>query len=140
MKIISNLNGYDDKLILDLPKDGEVRKIISDTLRSEDASDKVLLLNILTVGRRVLNDRDNIDIVNLIEGRKHRKYWAVKHKNKITVKFAWYKIKRFNDKERKYVQENWCLDFFDTIGKRFVKQVNGVVYCDVLLAKYIELS
>ena len=137
-KIISNIKEYATKIItINFPEIADIRKILTNEIKQISQNEnEIILIKLKAVGKRILNNISNETAVNLINGRKHKTYYAVKKNNKIHIKFFASKIKRLNDKEKAFLIKNWHLDIFEKEAKFLVKHVNGCFFCENLIYKY----
>jgi len=141
-QIISNIKEYANKLIeINFPISADIRKTLTNELQKiEQNPNEIILIQLKAVGKRILNNLSAEDAIKLIDGRKHKTYYAIKKHNKIHIKFFASKIKRLNNKEKDFLIKNWHLGIFEKKAKFLVKHINGCFYPENLIYKYIDLK
>lgn len=135
MKLYSNFNSsFGEKIEIDVPKTGEPREIIKQTLEAiKEKYGFPCIVSLRFVGRRVMEDRNIAEICELIQGRRHRIYFGILKENKARVVFGWHKIKKFSQKEADFLQSNWGEFFFEEKGKFLCEKSGGILSPDYLL-------
>lgn len=102
---------------------GEPRKIISKLLKEQGTG--IFLIGLIYVGRRLIT-KDNLE---LLKGRRHRKYYGLKlNNNRIYIKFGWHKIKNLTDNEIIDIKTKWHFYFFENEGKYLIEKSGGCIY------------
>lgn len=122
MEVLSNIENIGTLISINPEKNGEPRKIISNILKSIKTENPILI-GLIFVGKRLIS-QDNL---TLLKGRRHRKYWGLKYKSKINIKFGWHKIKNLTQQEMENLINNWKFDFFETHGKYLIEKSGGVL-------------
>lgn len=130
--IIANFHYPASKhIVISLPEIAEPRRLIKETLNqlAHTHPEAIILIAIRTIGRRIISQQDPCTIVNLINGKRQRIYYGMLINNKIHIKFMWYKIKHLNTQEKRFIENNWISEFFETTakinGKHLIKQMGG---------------
>lgn len=101
-------------------KNGEPRKILTEILKTQLHS--IILIGSIFVGRRAITENN----LMLLNGRRHRIYYALKINHKIYIKFGWHKIKKLTEAESQHMTENWSFDYFTTKGQIFIEKSGGI--------------
>lgn len=106
-----------------LPKTANIRLFLSKYLK--DLNHTTALIKIIVAGNRILNSHNLEEIAKIANGRNIRIYYALKKNNKIKINYIKYQIKKLNNLEENFLKENWNIDFFETLGKKFIIKING---------------
>jgi len=122
MEILSNIENIGSNISITCENNGEPRKIISNILKSIK-TENIILIGLIFVGRRLITQNN----LMLLKGRRHRKYWGLKYKSKITIQFGWHKIKNLTQQEIENLTNNWKFDFFETNGKHLIEKSGGIL-------------
>ena len=118
----TNLIEFAKKQHFDLPKNARIRWFLNQYLKTLENEN--IVLKLVVAGNRVLNNCGK-EIKKIANGRNIRIYYAIKKNKKIKIKYVKYKIKHLNIQEESFIEQNWNVDFFETLGKKFVEQING---------------
>ena len=131
-KILTNSRIIKDSqfLEIDFPKNANIRKYANEILK--DVND-IALIKIIAAGTRILNNYDAKNVAQIANGRNIRIYYALKKNNKIKINYIKYKIKHLSLAQQEYLEQNWSMDFFETMGKQFIKQMSGCVLENILI-------
>lgn len=130
--IQSNIPNLGVQIQISEYKSGEPRKIISEILQNQT---KPTLIQLIFVGKRVITQEN----LNLLNGRRHRKFWGLKTINKIYIKYGWHKIKHLTQEELSHLYNNWNLNYFEEKGKYLIEKSGGLIHPNNLLYNKMKI-